>query len=216
MIEPISPPPLRLAVLLSGGGRTLQNLQDRISSGTLPATIVGVVSSRADAYGVTRARNLGLPVVVLPRRDFSDVAAFSRAIWAAVGDWRPDYVVLAGFLSLLHIPPDYERKVINIHPALLPDFGGKGFYGERVHRAVLRAGARESGCTVHFVDHQYDHGPVLLQKRVEVLPDDTPETLAERVFRAECEAYPEALCLLAQRRVEWADGRVRILPSEQR
>lgn len=206
---------LRLAVLLSGGGRTLQNLQDRIVAGTLPAEIVGVVSSRADAFGVERARRLGLPAHVVSRKAHPDVDSFSRAVWATVDPWRPDLVLLAGFLCMVRVPPAYAGRVLNIHPALLPAFGGKGFYGDRVHRAVLRSGARESGCTVHFVDDQYDHGPVLLQKRVPVLPDDSPDDLAERVFAAECEAYPEALRMLAEGRAHWEEGRVRILPAAQ-
>lgn len=204
--------PVRLAVLISGSGRTLQNLHDRIRAGTLLARIEVVVSSRPDVLGVERARNLGVPVVVVDRREYADVEGFSRAVWSALEPHRPDLVVLAGFLCYLPIPPAYRERVLNIHPALLPEFGGKGYYGERVHRAVLRAGAKESGCTVHLVDDVYDHGPIVLQRRVPVLAGDTPESLAERVFAAECIAYPEAIALFAAGRVHLEGGQVRILP----
>jgi folate-dependent phosphoribosylglycinamide formyltransferase PurN len=151
-----------------------------------------------------------LPATVVARKEFPDTDSFSRAVWQTVEATHPDFVLLCGFLSMLRIPPAYEGRVLNIHPALLPEYGGKGYYGERVHRAVLRAGARESGCTVHFVDNEYDHGPILVQRRVPVLPGDTAETLADRVFQAECEAYPEALIWLASGRARYDNGRVRV------
>lgn len=181
-----------LCVLISGGGTTLQNFLDRIAAGTMAARIVGVVSSKADAFGVERAKRAGLPVVVEPKGP-----GFADRVWAAVRAFRPDYVCLAGWLHLLPIPTDFHRRVLNIHPALLPKYGGKGMYGRHVHEAVLAAGETESGCTVHYADDTYDTGPVILQKRVPVLAGDTPETLAARVFTAECEAYPEAIRLLA-------------------
>ncbi len=185
--------PIRLAVLISGGGRTLQNLHDRIRAGTLTARIAVVLSSRPDAHGVERARAADLPVVVVDRRPQPDDEAFSRAVWDALQPHGPGLVVLAGFLSFLRIPAEWTGRVINIHPALLPRFGGKGCYGDRVHRAVLRAGETVSGCTVHLVDNEYDHGRILLQRPVPVLAGDTVETLAHRVFEAESEAYPEAI-----------------------
>ena len=121
-----------------------------------------------------------------------------------------DLVVIGGFLKLLEIPPDFENRVVNVHPALIPAFCGKGFHGQHVHEAVLAQGARISGCTVHFVDNQYDHGPILLQRTVPVLDDDTPQTLAARVFAAECDAYLEALRLIASGRVEIDGPHVRI------
>lgn len=189
------PGPTRLAVLLSGSGSTLQNLIDRTSDGRLPATIVGVVSSRVDAFGVERARRAGIPVVVEPPKPRE---TFSDRVFAAVKGWQPDLVVLAGWMHLLGIPPEYRGKVLNVHPALLPAFGGKGMYGRHVHEAVLAYGAKVSGCTVHFVDDVYDNGPVILQRTVPVLDADTPETLAERVQAAEREAYPEAIRLIAE------------------
>lgn len=190
--------PVRLAVLLSGSGRTLQNLIDRIGDGTLPARIEVVLSSDPEAYGLERARRHGLPAVVVDRRTHPDARSFSGAVTRALAPYTFDLVILAGFLHLYLFPREWERRVLNIHPGLLPQFGGKGFYGHRVHEAVLRSGARESGCTVHFADHRYDQGPIILQRRVPVRPGDTPETLAERVFAEECLAYPEAILRVAR------------------
>ncbi len=182
----------RLAVLISGGGTTLQNLIDQIADGRLAAQIVGVVSSRGDVAGVERARRARLPLTIVERRGRS-LGTFAAEVWQAIHHAQPDLVCLAGWLHLLPIPPDYRFRVLNIHPALLPAFGGRGMYGRHVHEAVLAAGVKISGCTVHFADDTYDTGPIIVQKCVPVLEDDTPETLAARVFAAECEAYPEAI-----------------------
>lgn len=178
----------RLGVLLSGSGRTLQNLIDRIADRRLDAVIACVISDRAEAGGLERARRARLPAIV--ERD-------ATAIWDLLRAHGVDLVVLAGYLRLLPIASDYAGRVLNIHPALLPRYGGKGFHGERVHRAVLDAGDRESGCTVHVCDDQYDHGPIVLQQKVPVLPGDDVEALAARVFAAECEAYPAAIARVA-------------------
>jgi len=199
--------PLTLAVLISGGGRTLVNLQERIVAGTLNARIATVISSRVDVAGVQRARDVGLDPIVIERKGLDD-EAFQTALTAAVGN--ADLVCMAGFLSLWRIPNEMIGRVINIHPALLPDFGGHGMYGMKVHRAVLEAGKEESGCTVHFCDNIYDHGPILLQRKVPVLPSDTADDLAERVFGAECEAYPEAINLIAAGRVSIANGNITV------
>jgi phosphoribosylglycinamide formyltransferase 1 len=199
--------PLRLGVLISGSGRTLQNFIDRIADGSFPARIEGVVSSHPDVRGLDRAGRAGIPAAVVNFRDYPDVPAFSRAVTEAL-DRRPvDLVVMAGFIRRWIFPPPYEGRVLNIHPALLPKYGGKGFWGHHVHEAVLASGDRESGCTVHVADHQYDRGPIVLQKRVPVLPGDTPETLADRVFQAECDAYPEAILKYAQEKAKAACGR---------
>ena len=190
--------PLRLGILLSGSGRTLQNIHDRIVDGMLSARIACVISSRADAYGVTRARAASLPVRIVSRRRTPD-PEFHDRITDILADAAVELVSMAGFTTLYRFPPELAGRVINIHPALLPDFGGQGFYGMRVHQAVLEAGRTESGCTVHFCDEQYDHGPIILQRKVPVLEDDTPETLAARVFEQECIAYPEAINRLAAR-----------------
>ena len=203
----------RLAVLLSGSGSTLQNLIDRIAAGRLSASIVGVVSSRADAIGVERARRVAIPVAVCgfrrppsPRGEGGQ----QEEVFDTLREWQPDFVVLAGWLHLLRIPDDFTHKVVNVHPSLLPAFGGQGMYGRHVHEAVLASGARVSGCTVHFADDTYDTGPILHQAVVPVLDADTPDTLAERVQAAEREAYPDALAKLATggwtvagRRVVW-------------
>lgn len=180
----------RLVALISAGGTTLQNLIDRIADGRLDAEIVGVVSSRADAYGVERAYRAGLPVAVVER---TPATTFSDRVFAVIREFRPDLVVFAGWLHLVHISADFKGKVLNIHPSLLPAFGGKGMYGHHVHEAVLAYGAKLTGCTVHFADDTYDTGPILAQRAVPVHDDDTPEVLAARVFAAECEAYPEAI-----------------------
>ena len=143
-----------------------------------------MISDRDGAFGIERARRAGLPAEVEP-----DAAR----TWSNLRGHNADLVCLAGYLRLLPIPPDFAGRVLNIHPALLPKFGGKGFYGDRVHRAVLEAGEHESGCTVHLCDNEYDTGPILVQRTVSVRSDDTVETLAARVFEAECEAYPEAI-----------------------
>lgn len=189
--------PLDLAILISGAGRSLQNLLDRIRDGRLSARIRVVVSSVADAPGLARAREAGIPVHEVPRRGFASDQDFSSAITGVIEEYDVDVVVLAGFLHRWLFPERYRRHVVNIHPALLPRFGGRGFYGIRVHREVLRAGERESGCTVHLADHEYDRGPILLQRRVPVLEGDTPESLAARVFAEECEALPEVLARFA-------------------
>lgn len=178
--------PARLAVLLSGSGRTLLNLLNHIRAGALPASIELVIASR-ECPGAQHARDAGIPTLVIP-----GVIPAER-LGALLREHRIDWVVLAGYLKLIQIPPGYEGRIVNIHPALLPDFGGPGMYGDRVHQAVLRAGAPESGCTVHFVTAEYDRGPIILQRRCPVLPGDTPHDLAARVFALECEAYPEAL-----------------------
>ena len=150
---------LRLAVLLSGMGRSLDNLQQAITAGRLRAGIAVVISSKPEAYGLVRAKAHGLDAVVVSRRGYPDLEAFNTAINAVLASYDVDLVVLAGFLSLYQPPPALAGRVMNIHPALLPAFGGKGFYGDRVHRAVLDAGVKVSGCTVHFADSRYDHGP---------------------------------------------------------
>ncbi len=203
----MSASPIQLAVLISGGGRTLINLHERIVAGSLDASINVVVSSKEDAPGVRRSRELGLTTVVLERNKLSPEAFDERLSQAVAG---ADLVCMAGFLSLWRIPDAWTGRVINIHPALLPDFGGRGMYGRRVHEAVLAGGKTESGCTVHFCDNQYDHGPVILQRKVPVVPGDTPEALAARVFDEECIAYPGAIQLLAEQRISLSNGVVTI------
>lgn len=202
---------IRLAVLISGGGTTLKNLIEKIAAGELPAEIVKVISSTDKAGGLEHARNAGLAWEVVDWKQLS-VGDASRRVFETCRASRAQLVVLAGFLKQLVIPPDFENRVINIHPALIPAFCGKGFYGRKVHEAVLAYGAKLSGCTVHFADNEYDHGPIILQEVVPVLDEDTPETLAGRVFQAECRAYPEAIRWIAENRVRVEGLRVRVLP----
>jgi phosphoribosylglycinamide formyltransferase-1 len=189
--------PLRLVVLISGGGTTLKNLLHKIATRELDARVELVISSNPSARGLQFAAAAGVPTVVVPRGDFSNVDDFSEAIFRHCRAVNPHLVAMGGFLKLVRIPRDFENRVMNIHPALIPQFCGKGYYGLRVHAAVLESGSKQSGCTVHFVDNEYDHGPIILQRTVPILAGDTPESLAARVFAAECEAYPEALRLFA-------------------
>jgi phosphoribosylglycinamide formyltransferase-1 len=204
--------PIRLVTLISGGGTTLQNLIDRIALGKLQAQITGVVSSKADIFGLERAQRAGLPVTVVAsdKRESHGLerVSYSDRVWAAIRSFNPDLVCFTGWLHLLSIPQEFRQKVLNIHPSLLPAFGGKGMYGKRVHEAVLAAGVKVSGCTVHFADDTYDTGPILIQKCVPVHEADNPDTLAARVFQAECEAYPEAINLIAAGRVTVEGRRV--------
>jgi phosphoribosylglycinamide formyltransferase-1 len=201
---------LRLVVLISGGGTTLKNLLDKIAVGQLDTQIALVISSNPRAGGLNIAAAAGIPTSVIERQAFDAPERYSEAVFGACRATAAQWVVMAGYLTHVLIPADFENRVLNIHPGLIPAFCGKGFYGHRVHEAVLEFGARVSGCTIHFVDNQYDHGPILLQKVVPVLDDDTPDTLAARVFKAECEAYPEALKLLARGRVTVTGRSVRI------
>jgi formyltetrahydrofolate-dependent phosphoribosylglycinamide formyltransferase len=205
--------PLRLAVLLSGSGTTLQNLLDHSASGDLPAAVAVVVSSNASAFGLARAQKAGAPAHVVERKAAGSRDEFSRRIFGHCRAANADLVCLAGFLQLLTIPDDFRNRVLNIHPALIPAFSGKGFHGRHVHEAALEAGVKVSGCTVHFADNEYDHGPIVLQRVVEVRDDDTPEALAARVFEQECRAYPKAIRLFAEGRLRVEGRRVRIIEA---
>jgi len=205
----------RLAVLISGSGSTLQNLIDRIEDGTLPVEIAVVLSSRPDVFGLERAQRAGIRALTLARKSYENIERFNDALHAALEPFAVDLVVLAGFLSLFQPRERYAGRVMNIHPALIPAFCGAGFYGEKVHQAVIDAGVRISGCTVHFADDHYDHGPIILQGTVPVLDDDTAETLAKRVHALERELYPEAIRLWAQGRLRIEGQRVRILPARE-
>ena len=193
---PILGPPIRLAVCVSGGGTTLQNLIDRIADGHLGAEVVRVVASKAGIGAIARAERAKIPVAIEPRgkRPLDD---FGAAVFDPIRRAGADLVVLGGYLALLPIPPDYDGRVINVHPSLIPAFSGKGFHGRAVHQAAIDAGVKLSGCTVHFADNTYDTGPIIFQVPVPVLAEDTAGSLAARVFEAECEALPEAIELYA-------------------
>ena len=201
---------LPIAVLLSGRGRTLENLLRQEADPTWPIRVRLVVACRPDAYGLVIARQHGIPARVVPRARFADAAGYGEAVFGACREAGARLVAMAGFVRYVPIPDDYWLKVTNIHPSLIPAFCGKGYYGDRVHRAVLAYGAKVTGCTVHFVDNEYDHGPILVQRVVPVHDDDTVESLGRRVFEAECEAYPEALRAIAEDRIEIDGRRVRI------
>jgi phosphoribosylglycinamide formyltransferase 1 len=189
----VDDPPIQLAVLISGTGTTLANLVDRIADGTLRAQIKLVIASREGIGGIERARSAGLACEIIERSEFGTVAQFSAAVFGRCAAARVDLICMAGWLSLLEIPQGLEGRIMNIHPSLLPSFGGLGMYGARVHQSVLDHGCKVSGCTVHFVDQSYDHGPIISQRVCPVLDDDTPQTLADRVFEEEKIAYPAAI-----------------------
>ena len=201
---------IRLGVLISGSGRTLQNFLDLSDEGELKADVVKVISSRPDVYGVKRARDHGVETAVVEKADHDDTAGFSRAITRELEAADVDLVAMAGFLQFYRIPERLRGRVMNIHPALLPSFGGKGYYGDRVHRAVLEYGCKVTGCTVHFADNEYDTGPIIVQKAVPVREGDDHDSLADRVFQKELEAYPEAINLYAEDRLRIEGRRVRI------
>ncbi len=205
--------PLALAVLLSGSGSTLQNIIDRIDDGSLNARVACVIGSRADAYGLERSSKRGIPAVLLARKEHADTPSFSRAVWSEIRNYKVDLVVMAGFMCLLEIPDDFENRVVNVHPGLIPAFCGKGMYGHHVHEAVIAYGAKVSGCTVHFANAKYDEGPIIMQACVPVLDDDTPDALAERVQAKEREIYPQAIQLIAEGRVTVEGRCVRIRPA---
>ncbi len=201
--------PLRVAVLLSGSGTSLENLFDHIDAG-LPARVEVVISSRRDAYGLERARKRGVPAVAVPRKEMPDLTSFNDAVHAELAKVEVDLVALLGFLSLFELRGKFEGRTLNVHPALIPAFCGHGFYGEKVHRAVLAAGVKVSGATVHFASEEYDKGPILLQEAVPVLEGDTTERLSARVVAAERRLVPEAIRLIAEGRVEIEGPRTRI------
>ena len=204
---------IRVAFLLSGSGTTLENLCTLADEGGVPAEVVLALADRPGTQGIERARRRGIATAVVDRRAWRDAAAFGSAIEAAIRPAAPDLVAMGGFLSLWRIPADLRGRVLNVHPSLLPSFGGKGFYGERVHHAVIDAGVKVSGCTVHFVDDEYDHGPIVAQAAVVVEDGDTPEVLARRVQAAERRLYPACIRLFAEGRLVIEGRRVRVLPK---
>jgi len=202
---------LNVAILISGSGTTLQNLIDKINNKALNARIQIVICSSPDAYGIKRAEQNNIPVAIVQHKDYSQSETFSNTIIKEIEKYPVDLIILAGFLHLFKIPDKYTGKVMNIHPGLIPAFCGKGYYGHHVHKAVIESGVKISGCTVHFVDNEYDQGPIIIQRAVHVHVDDTPDTLAQKVFKEECIAYPEAIHLFAEGRLKIEGRKVRIL-----
>ena len=207
--------PLRVGVLVSGTGTVLQALIDACRSGEVPAEIAVVVSNVPGAFALERARAAGIPAVTRDHRDFPNRAAFEAVLRTTLEDADVELVCLAGFLRILTpgFVDAFAGRIMNIHPALLPAFGGKGMYGDRVHEAVLASGARLSGCTVHFVTRDADAGPIIVQTPVPVEDDDTPATLSARVRREELRAYALAVRLFAEGRLRVEGTRVRVLPA---
>jgi phosphoribosylglycinamide formyltransferase-1 len=202
--------PIRLGVLISGGGRTLMNILEYIKKGQLNARVALVISSRSTVAGVERAKNAGLNVKIIRKKDYPDIDEFSRRLEEELVAANVDLVIQGGWLCLWKIPARYENRVMNIHPALLPSFGGQGMWGHHVHEAVLAAGCKVSGCTVHFCTDEYDRGAIIVQRVCPVKQDDTPDTLAARVFEQECVAYPDAINLFAQGKIHVKNGKVKI------
>jgi len=201
---------IKIGVLVSGGGTNLQAIIDSCESGYIPGRVVVVISNRKDAYALERAKKHNIPALFINPKDYKNLDEYSEKISEELIKKEVDLVCLAGFL--LKLSPEFVRKfknrIMNIHPALLPSFGGPGMYGHHVHEAVIKSGVKITGCTVHFVDEEYDHGPIILQKAVEVKDDDTPEKLAERVLKEEHKIYPEAIKLFAEKKLEIIDGKV--------
>lgn len=185
---------IKIAVFISGGGTTLRNLIFKRDQGELDIDIRLVISSSPKAGGLMIAKQAGIDSRVISRSDFADDSdGYSEAMFQPCRDAGVQLVVMGGFLKHVLIPSDFDNRVINIHPSLIPSFCGPGMYGRHVHQAVLDFGAKVSGCTVHYVDNQYDHGPIILQRACPVADNDTPESLAARVFQEECIALPEAI-----------------------
>lgn len=191
---------IRIAVLISGGGSTLKNLIDWIDQGQLDAEIGLVISSSAKARGLVYAEEAGIPAIVVRKPQGVEDTEYSESVFEPLRNAGIELVVMGGFLKHVLVPPDFENRVINIHPSLIPAFCGQGFYGLRVHQAVLEKGCTVTGCTVHYVDNEYDHGPIIAQVPVSVEDGDTPEILQKRVFEEECKIYPHVIQQIADSR----------------
>ena len=200
--------PLPIAVLISGGGTTLRNLIEQQRAGQLPIDIRLVISSNPTAKGLQYAADGKIPALVVEKKKGRTAADFESAVFEPCRAAGVRYVVMAGYLKHVTIPADFANRVINIHPSLIPSFCGQGMYGLKVHQAVLDYGAKVTGCTVHFVDNHYDHGPIIGQWPVAVADDDTAETLQARVFAKECEAYPAVLRALATGEISIRDRKI--------
>lgn len=197
----------RLGILISGGGTTFLNLHERIKDGRLNAEIACVVSSKSKATGLDRAREFGYPAYFMGRRKYDSDQAYSDAVSAIMEEHDADIVILAGFLRKYLPNETYRERTLNIHPALIPAFCGKGFYGMNVHNAVWAKSCKVSGCTVHLVNAHYDDGPIVVQRAVNIHNNDTPEDIRRKVFEQECEAYPQAINYFIENRISFEDGR---------
>jgi phosphoribosylglycinamide formyltransferase-1 len=202
--------PLRVGVLLSGEGTSLENLCEHIDKGHVPARVVAVVSSKPGVGGLRRAENRGIPALAVPRKQHKDLDDFNDRIHRFLEEHDVELVALLGFLSPFQLRGRFEGRAMNVHPALIPAFSGQGFYGRRVYEAVLAKGVKVTGATVHFVDEEYDHGPIVSQEAVAVREDDTLETLQARVTAAERRLVPEAVRAFAEGRITIDGGRVHV------
>lgn len=208
---------LKIACLASGGGTNLQAIIDNIESGRLDARIVAVISNVPGAGALERAQKRGIPWFVVNNKDYPTRELFDRELSAIIDRQEAKLICLCGFLRIFSpfFIDHYPNRIINIHPALLPSFGGKGFYGHKVHEAVLASGEKVSGCTVHFVDKEVDHGLIILQRTVPVLPEDTPNTLADRVLKEEHIAYSQAISMIARGEIETAGNKATPLKARK-
>ena len=201
---------LPVTVLISGGGTTLKNLLEHIDQNELPIDVRQVISSKKGARGLDYANERGIKTVIASKRQFDTPEAHSKAVFDHCRAAKSELVVMAGYLEHLLIDQEFSGRVVNIHPSLIPAFSGQGYYGLRVHRAAIEYGVKLSGCTVHFVDNEFDHGPIIAQAACEVLPTDTPETLQARVFEQECQLYPGVLAAIAEKRVVLSGRKVNV------
>ncbi|OGO78356.1 MAG: phosphoribosylglycinamide formyltransferase [Clostridiales bacterium GWB2_37_7] len=201
-------PKLKIAVFVSGSGSNLQALIDAVNAGIIKGQIEIVISDRPDAYALQRAEEQGIPALCIDKKARRDEASFGLQLMSCLASVKPDLIILAGFLSILpsKFVEEYQGKIINIHPSLIPAFCGKGYYGEKVHRGVIEYGVKISGATVHFVDENTDTGPIILQQAVEVTADDTPETLAKKILPIEHKLIVKAAELFCDKRLQ-LDGR---------
>ena len=198
---------IKIAVWISGGGTTLDNILGCVSAGALDVDVRLVVSSQSHVGGIDVARAAKIETQVVLKSEFTSPEAYCEEMFRRCRELEVDYVVMAGFLKHVLIPTDFINRVVNIHPSLIPAFCGKGMYGNRVHQAVVESGVTESGCTIHFVDNEFDHGPIIYQQTVPVAADDVEEDVRARVFVAECEAYPKVLRWLVAGQIS-VDGSV--------
>lgn len=209
-------PKLRLGVLVSGGGSNLQSIIDNCESGYLPADVVIVISSKEGAYALERAKKHNIPSTVIIPKNYKNREEYEDEMIKILNSYNVDLVILAGYIKVLSpkLVRAFQGRIMNIHPALIPSFCGEGYYGKKVHKAVLDYGAKITGVTVHFVDEGADTGPIILQRAVNVKEDDTPETLAARVLEQEHKIYPDAIKLFAEGRLEINGRRVKITSKE--
>ncbi len=200
----------RIAVLVSGSGTTLQNLIDRIEAGTLKAQIVLVIGSKLHIGAEPRAMSSDIPYETIDRKSFVDVASYSRKVFELIDQSQVDLVCMAGWLCLMQIPDKYRSKVMNIHPSLLPAFGGPRMFGRHVHEAILQHGCKVSGCTVHLVDDTYDNGPIIVQRAVDIGDKETVDSLIKKVQEQEHIAYPQAIALFSTGKLKVEGRRTRM------